>query len=261
MKTPVDSIGDSIKDVRYASRQFRRSPGFTVIVALSLALGIGANTAIFSAIEAVMLRPLPVKNPDELSMLYWSAREYPSRFLQDLEGGGGRSVGATEPSRSGATAFSYSAFEYIRDHNDVFSSTFGIAANDLSLNVGLGGRAEAATAQGVSGNFFEGMGVPAYMGRSILPEDDREGSSPVGVVSYGFWQTKLGRDNAIVGKNIVANGKPITVIGVAPRGFFGVQPGSAPDLWIPLHQYSAAEAELGNTNNGVPFDRDTKTWW
>src|SRR5262245_56137164 len=254
-------LADFLKDLRYAIRQFRRTPGLTIIVALSLALGIGANTAIFSAIEAVMLRPLPVKNPQELFMLKWSSRSYPSRFLQSIEGGGGRSIGPDGVATMESRSFSYSAFEYIREHADVSSITFGIAGNDLSLNVGLSGRAESAIAKGVSGNFFAGMGVPAFMGRTLLPEDDQEGVPSTAVVSFAFWQTKLGGDPTIIGKSIVANGKPVTIVGVAPRIFHGLQPGTIPDLWIPLHQYSAAEAELGNTNNGVPFFKDLKTWW
>ena len=257
----MNLITDFFKDLRYATRQFRRTPGPAIIIALSLALGIGANTAIFSAIEAVMLRPLPVKDPQELFMLKWSARDYPSRFLQSIEGSGGRSVGPNGAAVMESRSFSYSAFEFIRDHSDVSSTTFGYSGNELSLNVGLSGRAESANARGVSGNFFEGMGVPAFMGRTIQPQDDRADVTPVAVVSYTFWQTKLGRDPAIVGKSIIANGKPVAIVGVAPRGFFGLQPGTSPDLWIPLHQYSAAEAELGNTNNGVPFLSDSKTWW
>src|SRR5262245_10452691 len=166
----MNLITDFFIDLGYATRQFRRTPGVVIIVALSLALGIGANTAIFSAIEATMLRPLPVKDPQELFMLRWSAREYPSRVLQGIEGAGGRSVGSDGAITIQSRSFSYSAFEYIRDHNDVSSSTFGIAGNDLSLNVGLSGRAESAIARGVSGNFFAGLGVPAFMGRTIQPE-------------------------------------------------------------------------------------------
>src|SRR5262245_44172307 len=143
----MNLITDLFKDVRYATRQFRRTPGAAIIIALSLALGIGANTAIFSAIEAVMLRPLPVKNPQELFMLKWSARDYPSRLLQSIEGAGGRSVGSDGAAIIEAGSFSYSAFQYIRDHSDVSSVTFGIAGNGLSLNVGLSGRAESANAE------------------------------------------------------------------------------------------------------------------
>jgi predicted permease len=254
-------LTDLLKDLRYAVRQLRRTPGIAIVVALSLALGIGANTAIFSAIEAVVLRPLPVKNPQELFMLRWSSRSYPSRFLQSLEGSGGRSVGPDGAVINESRSFSYSAFEYIREHADVSSTTFGIAGNNLSLNVGLSGRAESANATGVSGNFFEGMGVPAFMGRTILPEDDQEGVPSIAVVSFAFWQTKLGGDPSIIGKTMIANGRPVTIVGVTPRSFHGLQPGTISDLWIPLHQYSAKEAELGNTNNGVPFLKDPKTWW
>ena len=121
----MNLITDFFKDLRYATRQFRRTPGPAIIIALSLALGIGANTAIFSAIEAVMLRPLPVKDPQELFMLKWSARDYPSRFLQSIDGGGGRSVGPDGAAGMESRSFSYSAFEFIRDHRDVSSTTFG----------------------------------------------------------------------------------------------------------------------------------------
>src|SRR5262245_49451517 len=227
-----------LKDLRYAFRQFQRTPGFTAVAILSLALGIGANTAIFSAIEALMLRPLPVRNPQELWILEWSAKEFPNRLVEDIEGGG-RSIGGGGSNDTGARVFSYSAFEYFRDHNDVFASTFGIAGNDLTLNVGLAGRAEPANAQGVSGNYFDGIGVKAFMGRTIQPDDDRDGAPKTGVVSYSFWQTKLGKRPGVIGENVVVNGQTVNIIGVAPRDFNGLDPARMPDLWIPLHQFSA----------------------
>src|SRR5262245_815850 len=257
----MNFVTDVITDLRYTARQLRRSPALALVVILSLALGIGANTAIFSAVEAVMLRSLPLKSPDQLVMLKWSARDYPSRFLQDLEGSGGRSVGSDGSARSEAQSFSYRAFEYLRDHNHVFTGTFGISGNDLSLNVGLGGRAESAIARGVSGNYFQVLEVPAFIGRTILPEDDRAGAAAVGVASYAFWQSRMGMDAGVLGKSIVVNGSPLTVVGVAAKEFSGLTPGNSPDLWIPLHQYSAAQASLGNANNGVPFAQDPMTWW
>src|SRR5262245_6586926 len=164
-------ITDVAKDVRYAVRQLHRTPGFTLIVILSLALGIGANTAIFSAIEALMLRPLPVREPQQLLALEWSAKEFPRRIVQGIEGGGGRSIGPTEFSKEGARVFSTSVYEYVRDHNDVFSNTFAIAGNELIANIGLPGRAEQADAQAVSGNYFEALGVRAHIGRTIEAED------------------------------------------------------------------------------------------
>jgi predicted permease len=257
----MNLVEDSINDLRYAVRQLRRSPGLTFVVVLSLALGIGANTAIFSAVEAVMLRPLPVKDPQQLLLLTWSSKEYPNQLLQDLEGSGGRDVGPDGSPIIGSQSFSYEAYEYLRDHNDALAITFGIAGNPLNLNIGLPGHAESAMAQGVSGNFFEGLGVNALIGRTLQPYDDQDGAPRVGVASYTFWRNKLGADPAAVGKSIVVNGHPWTLVGVAPRGFFGLVPGSVPDLWIPLNQNSAEEAALGNTNDGIPFAKDPKTWW
>ncbi len=251
---------DLVKDIRYATRQVRRSPGLTVVIVLSLALGIGANTAIFSAVDAVMLRPLPVDRPEQLLMLKWSARSTSGLFT-DLEGGGGRSIGSDGTATEQSQSFSYAAFEHIRDHNGIFDAVFGIAGNQLDVNVGLPGRAESATIQGVSGNYFDALGVHAFAGRTLTNDDDRDGTPRVSVISYTFWQTKLGRDSSVIGRNIIVNGHPLTVVGIAPREFFGLQPGSSPALWVPLHHYSADEAELGNANNGVPFLNDPQTWW
>src|SRR5215831_9368575 len=124
----MNFIADVVKDLRFAIRQLRRAPGLTLVVIFSLALGIGANTAIFSAVEAVMLRPLPVKDARKLVMVQWSSHDFPSRFVQDLEGGGGRSLGGGGMSET--RSISQAAFEYLRDHNDVFSSTFAVAGND-----------------------------------------------------------------------------------------------------------------------------------
>src|SRR5215831_11500028 len=122
-------------------------------------------------------------------MLTWSAKDT-SRLFQDLEGDGGRSIGPTGGTTD-AHSFSSSTYEYLRDRNDVFSETMAVTGNMPNANLALSGRAESALVQGVSGNFFRGIGVPAYLGRTILPEDDRGGASAVGVLSYSFWQTRL----------------------------------------------------------------------
>src|SRR5215813_8458650 len=122
----MNFLGDVLNDVRYAVRQMRRSPGLTTVVILSLALGIGANTAIFSAVHAVMLRPLPLPEPQQLLMLQWSATSTEG-LVQDLEGSGGRSIGSDGGAVNYSTSFSYAAFQHIRDHNDVFADTFGVA--------------------------------------------------------------------------------------------------------------------------------------
>ena len=143
----------------------------------------------------------------------------------------------------------------------MFSSTFAVAGNDIDVNLGFGGHAESALADGVSGNYFEALGVRPFIGRAILPDDDREGVPAVGVLSYAFWQTRHGRDPSMLGRTVTFNGRPLTIIGVAPDGFFGFEPGVIPDVWIPLHAFSSLEADLGNTNNGLTFVQDPKTWW
>jgi predicted permease len=192
--------------------------------------------------------------------LKWSARSTEG-LLQDLEGAGGRSTGPDGTTVEESRSVSYAAFEQIRDHNNVFARTFAVAGNSLDVNVGLGASADSATLQGVSGNYFDSLGVRAYAGRTLTANDDRDGAPLAGVLSFPFWREKLGGDPAAVGRTIIVNGRPLTVVGITPQEFFGLQPGIVPDLWISLHHYSDAEAQLGNANNGVPFLKDPQTWW
>src|SRR5215472_17353225 len=158
-----------LQDLRYAARMLRRTPGFTAVVIGSLALGIGANTAIFSAIDAVMLRMLPVEEPQELLMLQWRANDWPEKYLDDLEGSG-----FGEPGRGFTSySFSYPAYQQFQKENRVFSETFAFAANTPPVNIGIDGHAEATIVQGVSGNYFDGLGVQAVLGRTLQPQDDQ----------------------------------------------------------------------------------------
>src|SRR5262245_30308051 len=140
----MNFLTDLVKDVRYAIRSLQRTPGFTLVVILSLALGIGANTAIFSGIEALILRRLPVPNPEELVALEWGTKAFPQRLVEDFEGNGGRSTGGDSGAVLGARIFSSSVYEYLREHNDVFSSLFAVSGNILNVNIGLKGGAEPA---------------------------------------------------------------------------------------------------------------------
>ncbi|MGZ4866712.1 MAG: ADOP family duplicated permease [Candidatus Angelobacter sp.] len=246
-----------LQDLRYAVRMLRRAPGFTAVVIVSLALGIGANTAIFSAIDAVMLRMLPVEEPQQLVMLQWHAKDWPQKFLDDLEG----SSFGDDKEGSTSYSFAYSQYRQFRDQNHVFSHTFAFAANSDRVNVGIDGRADAALIQGVSGNYFEGLGVHALAGRTILPEDDQESAPPVAVVSHQFWRQKLGGSSPVSGKTIMVNGLPVTIVGVAPADFFGLEPGNAPDLFIPLAMYSAEQSRQGGTDSGSTYLKDPKVWW
>ncbi len=187
------------QDLRFAARTLRKSPGFTAVAVLTLALGIGANTAIFSMVNSFLLRALPVKNPEQITVL---AMQLKKGELQ--------------------TGFSYPEFEDLqKQSSSVFSDVIAMSINAGGLT--LNGKAEPIVVYDVSGNFFAALGIRPLLGRFILPE---EGSvtalNPVIVLGYSFWQTRFGGDPGIVGKTVLYNGRPVTVIGITPREFHGV---------------------------------------
>lgn len=245
-----------LQDLRYALRLLRGTPGFAAVVVISLALGIGANTAIFSAIDAVMLRMLPVEEPQQLVMLEWHASKWPAKYVEDLEG----SSFGNEKDGQSSYSFTYTQYQQFKNQNHVFASTFAFAANSDAVNVGIDGRAESAVIQGVSGNYFAGLGTQAVLGRTILPEDDQESAPATAVISNSFWK-RLGSGQDVPGKTIIVNGLPVSIVGVAPPDFFGLEPGSSPDLFIPLAKYSAEQSRQGSTYNGLTFLTDPKLWW
>ena len=247
----VSVIENLIQDLRYGLRMLAKNPGFTAVVVLSLALGIGANTAIFSLIDAVMLKMLPVSHPEQLVQLDWLSAEWPDAVLDDLEGSTFRE-GTANAVTSGS--FSYAAYRALRDGNHVFSDTFAVAANDILLNVGVGGRAESANGRAVSGNYLTGLGVSPALGRTILPSDDAETAAPVAVLSYDFWNRRFGRDPSVLGKTIVLDAMPFTVVGVTPPEFFGLEPGSPPDISVALSLYWKLYRLPALSN-------DSRTWW
>jgi predicted permease len=253
----VHFVQTFLQDLRYALRMLRRSPGFSAVVVISLALGIGANTAIFSAIDAVMLRMLPVEDPRQLVMLHWHAPRHPQKYVGDLEGSGFGNA------KEGYTSYSfaYEQYQQFKNENHVFSSTFAFAANNDSVNIGIDGRAETTVMQGVSGNYFEGLGVKTILGRPITFEDDQESAPATAVVSYEFWRGRLGASQDIVGKKIVVNALPVTILGVAPPEFFGLEPGGAPGLYVPLAMYSTQQSRQGGTDSGLTYLNDPKVWW
>lgn len=209
-----------LQDVRYGIRMLVKSPGFTVVAVLTLALGIGANTAIFSLINAVLLRMLPVKNPGELVV------------VGDPGRANDRSLGTPQ-----VDIFSYALYKDLRDGNHVFSDLLA-SGNEHRLKVETDRSGEIttdATGALVSGNYFSVLGVNALAGRTLLPDDDRViGGHPVAVVSYRFWQEKLSGDPGVVGQSVRLNGAPFTIVGVGPAGFIGDTVGDTQDFWIPM---------------------------
>ena len=209
-----------VQDLGYALRTFRRSPTFTLVAVLSLALGIGANTAIFSLINAILLRNLPVHEPDRLV-----AVGDPTR------------VGSMSTGNVRNDLMSYPMYEEIRDQNQVFTDVFASGrANRLMVGLGSPGEeGDAARGRLVSGNYFSVFGVNAQLGRTFTAEEDRAaGQSPVVVISHEYWKRRFAQEAGIIGRPITISGHPFTIIGVMPAGFFGDIVGSAIEIWIPL---------------------------
>jgi predicted permease len=216
-----------VQDIRYALRMLRRSPGFTVVAVMTLALSIGANTAIFSLIDAVQLRLLPVKEPEQLALLGY--------------------VGGRDPGND----FPYDYYLRFRDHNQSFSGT--LAYHPLRLTVRVDGQTEpAVSGQLITGNYYAVLGINALLGRTILPDDDRlPGDHPVCVISYDYWQRRFAGSPSILGKTIDLGGSPFTIIGVTPREFFGLEVGTVADISVPRTMQK--QAALNATGNQVQF--------
>lgn len=218
---------DSVwKDIRYSWRGLLKRPAFTIVALVILALGVGANTAIFTLLNAVVLKPLPVAKPDELVLFYDLAHEGTST-LDD----GDIPSGRTE-------RFSYAAYRYFREHNTSFQELSAFRGGESRVSVrrpeAVGEAAQRASSHLVSGNYFAVLGVNAMRGRVLTNADDSPGAAPAAVISDGYWQQKLNSDPQIVGKNILLNDTAFTIVGVMPPQFFGTRVRRSPDFWLPL---------------------------
>ncbi len=210
-------MGALQQDLPYAVRMLAKSPGFTMVAILTLALGIGANAAIFSLTDQVLLRLLPVQKPEELVVLHSPGPQH-GRNWSDGDRG---------------AAWSYPMYKDLRDHNEVFSGLLARFATQASVSGQ--GQTELANAELVTGNYFEVLGVRPALGRIFNPQDETTpGANPVVVLSYGYWQRRFGRDPGILNKQLVVNGISMTVVGVVRPGFFGVQVGQTPDVFVPM---------------------------
>jgi macrolide transport system ATP-binding/permease protein len=217
------------QDLRYALRNMASNKTFSALAILSLALGIGANTAIFSFMDSILLRSLPVNHPERLVILgFWTKENevhgmnmHDDSFLPAKTG-------------YGDSVFSYAAFAMFQSKNRIFSDVFGYqGAGDLHF--AAGDRAEIARTEYVTGNYFQALGVPPAAGRLIVHDDDHAGAGPVAVISYALSQRRFGSAENATGKSVHINQHPFTVIGVAPPHFFGADPAMAPDVYIPIH--------------------------
>src|SRR5262249_44307343 len=200
-----------LNDIRYAIRMLLKNPAFTCVVVFTLALGIGANAAIFSLTDRVLLQSLPVARTDQLAVLSVYDKKEP-----DID-----------------SSFSYPMYQDLRDKNDVFSGV--IARGGAQMNVSYGDQNERVRGELVSGNFFEVLGVRPWAGRLFTQDDDRTpGAHDVAVLSYAFWESRFNKDPNLIGKTILINEHPMVVIGVTPPGFYGISLSYNPDVRVPL---------------------------
>lgn len=227
----VNWAEDFLQDLLFATRMLRKSPGFTLVAVLTLALGIGANTAIFSLIDTVMLRFLPVQRPEELVQIGIATPKF----------GDGQRTSYTNP-----------LWEEFRDHQDSFSGVF--AWGGTRFNLAQTGVADNVRGVFVSGSYFETLGVRPATGRLLAPEDDKRGCSGVAVLSYGFWQDHFGGAPSAIGNTIRLDGHPFQIIGVSARGFFGTEVGSRFDVAAPI----CSEAIIVGKSSALDKTID---WW
>jgi predicted permease len=225
------------QDLRYGIRTLVKNPGFTVIAVMTLALGLGANTAIFSITDQILWRMLPVEKPEEIVVL-----RSPDPKI-------GRVSSDSDPT----TSFSYPMYKEIRDKNNVFAGL--LARFPVSLSIAGEGQTERADGELVSGNYFEVLGVRPALGRVLTEEDDRvAGAGTVAVLSHGYWSRHFGADPNILNKTLTVNGVLMTVVGVAREGFTGVQVGQTPELFIPI----TMKAQMTPNWDGL---NDHKDYW
>jgi predicted permease len=224
-----------LQDLRYGLRTLIRNPGFTTVAVLTLALGLGTNTAIFSLTDQILLRPLPVQKPDELVVLRSD----------------GPKTGRVSSDSDSANSFSYPMYQQIRDQSDVFAGL--LARFPVSLSVAGEGQTERANGELVSGNYFDVLGVVPALGRVFNQDDDLvPGANPIVVLSHGYWVRRFGGDTGILNKMLVVSGHSMTVVGVSRAGFTGVQVGQMPDLFIPMMM----KAQITPTWDGLKDHRD-----
>ena len=256
----VNWIQDFVQDLRFGLRLLRKSPGFTAVAVLTLALGIGANTAIFSLIDAALLRSLPVRDPQRLVVFQWTAHKSPNLK-------GHYSYMSCPAADEGATGehgcwFSYPMFQQFHSTQGPFSTVVALCGN-VGLNLRGNGPATFVQGEMVSGDFFDALGVGAAVGRTFGTSDDTPGAAPVAVLSYGYWLSAFGGDPAAVGKTVWLNNVPVTIVGVAAKGFPSLDPGRVRSLWLPLSVSPQIGLGLfGNVSGDHPsLKAGDDIWW
>ncbi len=237
------------QDLRYGAQMLMKHPAFTAVAVLTLALGVGANTALFSVVDAVLLKKLPVKDPDQLVLFKatWDGEKFGT--------GGFNGYNPTDPATglTTGTSFPIQTLQRLRQEKQALADVFAFSPTELNLNAG--GQAEVVSGQVVSGNYYTVLGVPAAVGRTLTDEDDNAGVTPVAVLSHRFWTNRFGADPSVVGKQVNINNVAFTIVGVSAAGFAGTSNvGSAQDVSIPL----AWEQQVAGQQSNM---RGAGIWW
>jgi predicted permease len=232
-------------DLRYAVRQFRKTPGFTLVCVLTLALGIGANTAVFSVMNAVLLKSLPVADPDRVVYLNTSGAPHHGNNTGDWD-----------------TSFSYPVYDMLRQQHGALAEVMAyvpISSGGSKVAVRLGPEPEEAEGDMVSGNFFSGLGVTLARGRGFTAQDEAR-HAPVAVISYNYWTQRFSRNPDVLGKSLYVKGIPLTIVGIAGEGFEGVEAGASTDFWIPLQSRTELNAWSAPAEDGKTY-LERPNWW
>jgi hypothetical protein len=218
-------VDETLQDARYGLRGFRKDPGFTIVAVVTLAIGVGANLAIFNVFDALLLRPLPVPHASELiTMTRW------------MNGNSG-------------AHFSYPQVQQLADRTDLFTALCGIGSD--TVYVGPADALEPVGAAWVSGRYFDTLRLTPLMGRLLTAADDTPAASPVAVLSHDYWSRRLGGDSRIVGQTLLIEGQPVPIVGITPEGFTGATVGESADVTLSIH----ARAILQPENAGVTGSR------
>lgn len=247
----LPTLDSLMQDLRYAGRSLRRNPVFTAAVLACLTLGIGANTAIFSLVNAVLLRPLPVDHPERL-LFFASSGDGDFSAVRENSSGYGRS------------SLPYATYETFRDRARTLDGVFvavslGFRGNGVTVN--LGDRSIAADGEMVTGSYFSVLGVVPVVGRAIGDGDLMPGSPDVAVLGHRFWERELGGDRGVAGRTVALNGRLFTIVGVAPPGFDGLGGQAGPDVWVPLREMPGLTPWGVRPVAGQSLFTDRKYWW
>ncbi|HEV2490656.1 MAG TPA: ABC transporter permease [Candidatus Acidoferrales bacterium] len=244
-------MGRLLQDFRYGLRMLAKSPGFAAVAILTLALGIGANTAIFSLVDAVMLRSLPVRNPNQLVIFQWHARHNWEGSHEYSSFGDCGESGISGPS---GCSFPLPIFEQMHSQTNAFSGVMA-CAGPASLDLSGNGPASIVRGEIVSGDYFSTLGVNASIGRTLALGDDSPSALPVAVLSYDYWQSEFGGNRSALGRTILLNKVAFTIVGVSEPRFTNLSPGKTQDLWLTIAMVPRLQIDWGSKIEGLT------NWW